>query len=112
MTDMRATERLLEVIGEGILRIMEEAMDASVQDRDPLRSVAAWTVLGELVREMEFAIVELCRRGDTLVRAEDLRLALENDHDTNRIYPMGRQEGKTYRLARERLENALGGKMR
>jgi hypothetical protein len=60
MTDMRATERLLEYIGEQALAAFSELPG------DSEAALQADKVMN--------AIAELRRRGDTLVRREDLRL--------------------------------------
>lgn len=64
MTDMRATERLLEVIDECI---------------DAQKALLVGTEINALpLLKAEEAITELRRRGDTLVRRDDLRVVLEN----------------------------------
>ena len=83
MTDMRATERLLEVLEQSIAGLVE-AGDI--------------TFTGPKLVDI---VQELRRRGDTLVRAADLRKILE---ETN----LG-GDGP-YLDALDRLENAIGGK--
>ena len=90
MTDMRATERLLEVI--------EECVDRLPQFDQPEFA------------EITTAITELRRRGDTLVRADDLRMILEQIARTQGWDGGHDQDATTAAL--DRLENALGGKMR
>jgi hypothetical protein len=89
MTDMRATKRLLEAIEECAAKI------------------AAGSNLSEVYAdEIVEAITELRRRGDTLVRRDDLRDVLDvavNGWD--RI-----DERFAERI--NRLEIALGGKLR
>lgn len=88
MTDMRATERLLEVIAI--------SADAYAENKNPGH-----------ITDIQTSITELRRRGDTLVRREDLRMvmrivALAEKH----IGPAAQSE----RDAFDRLENAIGGK--
>lgn len=90
MTDMRATERLLEVIGDLADRIIAADPDSY-----------SW----DCAREIELASAELRRRGDTLVRADDLRQLLVIAEQHNRAFDF---EPFPFQ---ERLENALGGKM-
>ncbi|HEV7564663.1 MAG TPA: hypothetical protein VGO31_01735 [Microbacteriaceae bacterium] len=80
MTDMRATERLLEFIGG--------------QSDDP---------------KITAAVAELRRRGDTLVRRDDLRvIAAAANH--GRKYGQGGDTDYTgFEAALERIEDALGG---
>ena len=87
MTDMRATERLLESIAELSL---ECSAEASVRIRQ--------------------TVTDLRRRGDTLVRADDLRMILEQIARTQGWDGGHDQDATTAAL--DRLENALGGKMR
>ena len=98
MTDMRATERLLEVIGEKL---------------DALSSMMGAVPL-ELV-EAQMAVAELRRRGDTLVRADDLRRVLPTAEAGVGGYASGEwrdEDEQRWNEARDRLENALSGKMR
>lgn len=80
MTDMRATERLLEVI--------EERSD------DP---------------EVQKVVTELRRRGDTLVRMHDLRLVAAAAHHGKLHGPIGGTDYAAFDAALARVENALGG---
>ena len=97
MTDMRATERLLEVIQDEGYRIVEGG-----RPYDPDHSRISGRILA--------AANELRRRGDTLVRADDLRMILEQIARTQGWDGGHDQEATTAAL--DRLENALGGKMR
>jgi hypothetical protein len=91
MTDMRATKRLLEAIEECAAKI------------------AAGSNLSEVYAdEIVEAITELRRRGDTLVRRDDLRTALEG----SRPEYVTVAEGDAIEAAIDRLEIALGGKLR
>ena len=83
MTDMRATERLLESIAELSL---ECSAEASVRIRQ--------------------TVTDLRRRGDTLVRADDLRCLLVIADQHNHEHDFGPFPFQV------RLQNALGGKMR
>jgi hypothetical protein len=80
MTDMRATERLLEVIAE--------------RSDDP---------------DVQKAVVELLRRGDTLVHSEDLRVVSAAANHGRRFGPGGDTDYTGFSAALERIENALGG---
>jgi hypothetical protein len=87
MTDMRATERLLQVICEAAGELSQEA------PQDLRSRVAA----------IETAAIELQGRGDTLVRHEDLRLVVEAI--SRQRFSLGEGEAK----ALSRLDGALGG---
>lgn len=89
MTDMRATERLLEVIHENA--------------RDLYGLGEGFRATYEWVEPIFEAITELRRRGDTLVRADDLREAAEGLGGG-----IGGDPAK-YDAAIARLEHALGG---
>jgi hypothetical protein len=80
MSDMRATERLLEVIAE--------------RSRDP---------------EVQKAVAELRRRGDTLVRGDDLRLVSAAANHGRQFGPSGDTDYTGFNAALERIESALGG---
>jgi hypothetical protein len=99
VTDMRATERLLEVIGEQAELMRFRGIDAP-----------------ELLNILD-AFRELRRRGDTLVRRDDLIKALEYVHLPNLWddgwLAAGDAEGTEHASAAiDRLEIALGGKLR
>lgn len=93
VTDMRATERLLEVIEAHIDRSLGDVHEADIEGQ-------------RLWSDAEKAITELRRRGDTLVRRDDLRMALEVRASaigtTATADTMHRAE------AMRRLENAIG----
>lgn len=89
MTDMRATERLLEVV-------QEKAID--IRDFD---NVDSQKFAGEIV----VMLTELRRRGDTLVRGEDLRLVAE----ARQRHLLTNSEQAEVDAAWQRLQNALGG---
>ncbi len=95
MTDMRATGRLLETIGERALALYSNAETDSFEARQ--------------ADEIMNAIAELRRRGDTLVRHEDLRQAVETAHDGAIV---GRDDYARWGAAIGRLEIALGGEPR
>jgi hypothetical protein len=84
MADIRATPRLLEVIGECASAIIEG---------NDLAGRHAGMILD--------AITELQRRGDTLVAREDLRTAVRH------VDPLGEDPALTPALGR--LNQALGG---
>lgn len=98
MSDMRATERLLEVIQD---RAMNTAYHVANGSAD-IAGIASY----DAAQIME-AITELRRRGDTLVRRDDLQLVLENIF----LKGEGSDEWDRNYAALSRLENALGGKM-
>jgi hypothetical protein len=86
MTDMRATERLLEVLA---------------QNMDTIEVVQRITV-GQMA-EMTDAIAELRRRGGTLVRGRDVELVIQ---------ALAREQiglGEDEAQALNRLDGALGG---
>lgn len=96
MTDMRATERLLEVIGE--------IADYAIEMYDT--GYAGDNVYTKFY-DVQKIITELRRRGDTLVRAADLRIVLEYCD----IEPSAwSSEYDRVVEVTERFENALGGK--
>jgi hypothetical protein len=82
MTDMRATERLLEVIAE--------------QSEDPAITAA---------------IGELHRRGETLVRRGDLRLIAAAANHGRQFGPGGDTDYTGFEAALARIESALGGRL-
>jgi hypothetical protein len=79
---MRATERLLEVIAE--------------MSDDP---------------EVQKAVDELLRRGDTLVRGDDLRLVSAAANHGRRFVPTGETDYTGFNAALARIESALGGSL-
>jgi hypothetical protein len=86
MTDTRATERLLEYIGEQALAAYSELpTDSDAQHQTD---------------EVMNAIAELKRRGDTLVRREDLRVILRH------VDPLG--DDPAVAPALERLTHLVG----
>jgi hypothetical protein len=92
MTDMRATARLLEVV--------EQAAEELSKDVTPdLRSRVA---------VIENTATELRRRGDTLVRREDLRLIAAAANHGRQYGPAG-TDYTGFDAALERIEGALGG---
>ena len=102
MTDMRASERLLEVIAEQTVEAV------NIVDFSALNSEQAGRMALAL-DGIETAVAELRRRGDTLVRGEDLRLiAAAANH--GRRYGLGGDTDYTgFEDALERIERALGG---
>lgn len=103
MTDMRATERLLEFVDE-TARLLEVWMN------DDLPTGIGGDVAAQNAAAIRQAITELRRRGDTLVRREDLVNVLTADESL-----VGRQEWinaqqDAYRVSVDRLENAIGRK--
>ena len=109
MTNMRATERLLEVIGE----MTHEIRRGFNWDNLP---PAIATGFGEPLARIEVAISELRRRGDTLVRADDLREVLEyvraREPISEGYLGEGDDDHVRFIAGQDRLENALGGKLR
>lgn len=91
---MRATERLLEVIEDAITK----------SDDFHLR-YAEFPVDDALI-----AIRELRRRGDTLVRREDLLRALYCAGQYVDEYENLERDARDMRPILDRLENAIGGK--
>jgi hypothetical protein len=84
MTDMRATEDLLEVIADEATEIVE-ALDPPAKHAGAILEAA----------------VELRRRGDTLVRRDDLRILLRH------VDPFEKDEASEASL--ERIRAAIGG---
>ena len=82
MSDMRTTERLLAVIAE--------------RSHDP---------------EAQKAVAELRRRGDTLVRGDDLRLVAAAANHGRQFGPSGDTDYTGFTAALERIESALGGSL-
>jgi hypothetical protein len=80
MTDVRATERLLEFIGE-------QTDDPGVLD----------------------AVAELRRRGDTLVRRDDLRIVSAAANHGRQFGAGGDTDYTGFEAALARIERALGG---
>jgi hypothetical protein len=99
MTDMRATERLLEVIaeqGENIgARLLRDGGDAPA--------------IQKAAHEVKAAAHELLRRGDTLVRHEDLRIIAAAANHGRQYGPEGDTDYTGFESALERIESALGG---
>jgi hypothetical protein len=93
MTDMRATERLLQVICEAARELSQEV------ERDLRSRIAA----------IETAAIELQGRGDTLVRHEDLRLITAAANHGRQYGPEGDTDYTGFEAALERIESALGG---
>jgi hypothetical protein len=96
VTDMRATERLLEVIEENAT-----AVDAWIANGHP-RTETADRATRDLAA-LGAALDELRRRGDTLVRRNDLELVVQAV--TREQILLGEDEAQS--LAR--LDGALGG---
>ena len=93
MTDMRATERLLEVIAE---------QGANIGAR-LLRDGGDPPAIQKAAHEVKTAAHELLRRGDTLVRGRDLELVIQ---------ALSREQivlGEDEEQALNRLDGALGG---
>ncbi len=84
MTDMRATDRLLEFIAE-------QGAIATNWTTDPAARDA--------LEQIEGAVAELRRRGDTLVRRDDLLVIADGIGGVS----------DDIDAARERIRNALGG---
>jgi hypothetical protein len=90
---MRATDRLLEVIADGAASIAAD-VDESARHA------------GEIVE----AVLELRRRGDIVVRSNDLRL-IAAAHHGRQFGPGGNTDYEAFDQALERIENALGGRL-
>jgi hypothetical protein len=90
---MRATQRLLEVI--------EQAAHELGRDVTP-------DLIGR-VAVIESAASELRRRGDTLVRQDDLRLIASAANHGRQFGPSGDTDYTGFNAALERVESALGG---
>jgi hypothetical protein len=98
MSDLRASDRLLGVIGEEALAI-DADIDAGV-------NIGALDLAMHSARISE-AVAELRRRGDTLVRREDLMSVLAG---VERGFLIGISvRGVECTAAWERLENTIGG---
>jgi hypothetical protein len=98
MSDLRATERLLEVIGEQVARAERElAVPLSPTTQSALTEILAISH-------------ELRRRGDTLVRSTDLRTIIQLSG--NDVSELNAAEGEELDAVVNRLEIALGGKLR
>ena len=95
MTDTRATEWLLDFIAEQAAEI--DTWIGSGEHEAVERP-------GNAAVAISMAVGELVRRGDTLVRREDLRLVLGASDLELQVDPATEIEA-----ARERLDNALGG---
>jgi hypothetical protein len=93
MTDMRATERLLEVIAE-----QGENIGARL-----LRDGGDPPAIQKAAHEVKAAAHELLRRGDTLVRSRDLELVVQAVNREQLL--LGEDEAQ----ALNRLDGALGG---
>jgi hypothetical protein len=103
MTDMRATEHLLAVIAEHVTQANKVIADVlltnipgSIDDLEVLKA------RDELDKATD-SIVELRRRGDTLVQGRDLELVIQ---------ALGREQialGEDEAQALNRLDAALGG---
>ena len=89
MTDMRATERLLEFVAEQCAIATNWTTDPAAKDA---------------LEQIESAVAELRRRGDTLVRREDLLLLVEASEDALIV-----TDREAIDAALERMEKALGG---
>jgi hypothetical protein len=98
MTDMRATERLLEVIAE-----QGENIGARL-----LRDGGDPPAIQKAAHEVKAAAHELLRRGDTLVRHGDLRLIAAAANHGRQYGPAG-MDYTGFKAALERIETALGG---
>lgn len=116
MTDMRATERLLEVIEEVTRLLGEQRIWATISsefsttehgDRDETHRMVS---LDQQVLAIKEAITELRRRGDTLVRYHDLRLVVEFVQQNGGIDAGEFDTSPTRNAAFARLKNAIGGK--
>ena len=100
MTDTRATSRLLEAIDE-ITRDLEVRLTGSGE-----RASMSERLNRDALRTLTDAIAELRRRGDTLVRAEDLVAVLDAAAGGN----IGTHQNAWPHGAAARLESALGEK--
>jgi hypothetical protein len=98
---MRATERLLEFVDE-TARLLE------VWLKEDGPTGIGGDVAAQNAVAIRQALTELRRRGDTLVRRDDLRTALEG----SRPEYVTVAEGDAIEAAIDRLEIALGGKLR
>jgi hypothetical protein len=103
---MRADERLLEVIVEQCQIVGQEL----ALGNDSNRATAE-----KALREIGMAAGEMRRRGDTLVRRDDLRRVLRTadyDMDDPAFEDMTDDDHRRWSEAYGRLEIALGGKLR
>jgi hypothetical protein len=99
---MRGTERLLQVIAEQTVEVVDAA------DFQSLSSAQAGQMALAL-DAIETAVAELRRRGDTLVLKEDLRLILAAARRGRDHLPLGDAEYDILGAALARIEGAIGG---
>jgi hypothetical protein len=92
VTDPRASERLLELIGDEAAAIVEGTDQAA----------------GRAAKIVE-AVLELRRRGDTVVRPDDLLLIAAAANHGRKYGPEGDTDYTGFNAALERIQNALGG---
>lgn len=102
MTDLRASERLLQVIAEQTVEAVNAANFQALSSEQAGRMALALDAI-------ETAVAELRRRGDTLVFKDDLRLFLTAARRGRDHLPLGDSEYDTLGAALARIESALGG---
>ena len=105
VTDMGATERLLAVTAEQVDLAGKLIADLRLVNVPGSPEDLAVLKVGDALNEAIEAIVELRRRGDTLVRAEDLLAVL----DAAVGGKLGAHQNGWPHGAAARLEDALGG---
>jgi hypothetical protein len=98
MNDIRATEQLLEFIGEQAAAI-DAWLDSGATDEGATQASNA-------AMSIRLALAELRGRGDTLVSADDLRLVL----GAADLALQGEDGQSQVDAARERLDQALTGR--
>jgi hypothetical protein len=99
---MRATERLLDVIAEQTVEVVGAVDFQALSSEQAGRMALALDAI-------ETAVVELRRRGDTLVRMHDLRLIVAAARRGRDHVPLGDTEYDTLGAALARLESTLSG---
>jgi hypothetical protein len=92
MSDMRATERLLEVIAERA-RLVDDGELLTQQG----------------ITEIRQAADELRRRGDTLVRRDDLRVVIAAANHGRQFGSGGDTDYTGFEAALARIDSSLGG---
>jgi hypothetical protein len=102
MTDMRPTERLLEVIAEQTVEAVNVLDFQSLSSEQAARMALALDAI-------ETAAAELRRRGDTFVYGDDLRLIVPAARRGRDHLPLADAEYDVLGAALARLENAIGG---
>jgi hypothetical protein len=99
---MRSTERLLDVIAEQTVEAVSAVDFQALSSEQAGRMALALDAI-------ETAAVELRRRGDAIVRMDDLRLIVAAARRGRDHVPLGDSEYDTLGAALTRIEGVLGG---